>query len=77
MTNGNGSLRSRYFRDDQNFKTNKCSLCGDSEADGYIFTEGYTVCENCAEQMDLQDVLDLFGFDSVSELLSALHPDEV
>ena len=77
MTKGNESTRSRYFRDDVNFKTNKCSLCGDCEADDYIFVQGYTICESCAEQMDLQDVMDLFGFDSVTELLTALDPDEV
>ena len=64
--------KSRYFRDDEKFKANKCSLCGDCEADDYIYADGYTICEQCAEQLVLSDILDLFGYESVAELIEAL-----
>ena len=68
---------SRFFRDDENFNTNKCSLCGDCDAEDYIYADGYTICPQCAEQMDLQDIMDLFGYESVSELIEALCGNEV
>ena len=71
MAKNTGSA-SRFFRDDENLNTNKCSLCGDCCADDYIYADGYTICPVCAEQMDLQDILDLFGYESVSELIEAL-----
>ena len=65
------------FRDDEEFISNKCSLCGDDCGDDGYYAEGYRICRSCAEEMDLQDVLDLFGFDSVGELITALCGDEV
>ena len=70
-------VQSRFFRDDENLKANKCSLCGDCDADNYIYADGYTICPECAEQMDLQDIMDLFGYESVSELIEALNGNEV
>ena len=70
-------VQSRFFRDDENFKANKCSLCGDCDAENYIYADGYTICPECAEQMDLQDIMDLFGYESVSELIEALNGNEV
>ncbi|MBQ7700095.1 MAG: hypothetical protein IJT49_07120 [Clostridia bacterium] len=71
------NVQSRFFRDDENFRTNKCSLCGDCDAEDYIYADGYTICSQCAEQMDLQDIMDLFGYESVSELIEALNGNEV
>jgi len=68
---------SRYFRDDEISEANKCSLCGNCDADDYIYAEGYVICRECAEQFDLQDVMDLFGYNDVSELLTALCGNEV
>ncbi len=68
--------KSRYFRDDVNFKANKCSLCGSCEAEDYIYADGYTICEQCAEQLDLSDILDLFGYESTAELIEALGENE-
>lgn len=70
-------VQSRFFRDDENLKANKCSLCGDCDAENYIYADGYTICPECAEQMDLQDIMDLFGYESVSELIEALNSNEV
>jgi hypothetical protein len=64
--------RSRFFRDDENFKANKCSLCGSCDAEDYVYADGYTICEQCTEQLDLSDILDLFGYESTSELIEAL-----
>ena len=75
MTKDN-DRRSRYFRDDVNFKANKCSLCGSSEADDYVYADGYTICGECAEQLDLSDILDLFGYESTAELIEALCDNE-
>lgn len=72
----NTAGRSRFFRDDENLKANKCSLCGDCDAEDYIYADGYTICPGCAEQLDLQDIMDLFGYESVSELIEALNGDE-
>ncbi len=74
MAKNNGSA-SRFFRDDENLKTNKCSLCGDCCAENYIYADGYTICPGCAEQLDLQDIMDLFGYEDVSELIEALCTD--
>lgn len=71
------NVQSRFFRDDENLKANKCSLCGDCDAENYIYADGYTICPECAEQMDLQDIMDLFGYESVSELIEALNGNEV
>lgn len=71
------SFASRSFRDDEKFNTNKCSLCGDCDAENYIYADGYTICPECAEQMDVQDIMDLFGFECVTELIEALSGDEV
>lgn len=60
------------FGDDENFNTNKCSFCGGSGDENSVYAEGCLICSACAEQMDLQDVMDLFGFESVAELLAAL-----
>ena len=76
MAKNTGSA-SRFFRDDENFNTNKCSLCGDCDAENYIHADGYTICPECAEQMDIQDIMDLFGYDCVSELIEALCGNEV
>ena len=65
------------FRDDENFIANKCSLCGSTDADGYVTAEGYVICSDCAEQMDLQDVMDLMGYETVTELLEALASNEI
>ena len=69
--------QSRFFRDDENLKANKCSLCGSCDADDYIYADGYTICPECAEQMDLQDIMDLFGYECVSELIEALCSNEI
>ena len=71
------NVQSRFFRDDENFRTNKCSLCGDCEAENFIYADGYAICPECAEQMDLQDIMDLFGFESTAELIEALSGNEV
>ena len=60
------------FGDDENSRTNKCSFCGDSDPEDSVCVDGYTVCAACAEQMDIRDVMDLFGFETVSELIGAL-----
>ena len=65
------------FRDDENFISNKCSLCGgDCGEDGY-YVEGYRICRECVEQMDLSDVMDLFGFEDTGELIEALCDGEI
>ena len=60
------------FGDDENSRTNKCSFCGDSDPEDSVCADGYTICAACAEQMDIRDVMDLFGFETVSELIGAL-----
>ena len=60
------------FGDDENYKTNKCSFCGAEDDGDDVCAQGYRICPSCAEQMDLYDIMDLFGFDNVAELIEAL-----
>lgn len=74
MTNEYGC---RPFRDDGKIIANKCSLCGSEYSSDYVEADGYVICSECAEQMDINDIMDLFGYESVIDLVSDLSCHEV
>ncbi len=59
--------------DDGEKYANKCSYCGGSFQDGdgvVLGTEAY--CDDCIDDFDLDDVLQILGHNSAKELLREL-----
>ncbi len=59
--------------DDDEKYTNKCSYCGEFFVDDEgIVTSDDAFCNDCMEKFDIDDVLQIFGCDSVRELMKTL-----
>lgn len=56
--------------DDDEKYTNKCSYCGEFFADDEgVVTSEDAFCNHCIDNFDIDDILQVIGFDSVRELM--------
>lgn len=59
--------------DDDKKNTNKCSFCGSFfDEDNGVVTDSGAFCDDCIEKLDIEDILQIAGADSVKELISSI-----
>ena len=59
--------------DDSKKEKNKCSMCGGEFSSGGVCVDGEMICGECIEDVDIFDLLNLLGCDSVAQLIGMIE----